>query len=223
MSVTMYIDLGGPVYSSQLVRDIGPGSTTVIHSIAYVVSLIPFLYFFRPAAVEEWGADAERSQAGRGEITLADMTFVLSLMFLSFLFFDLVRRGTIPLFDRIERFNYAGGSAHRWMNKYGNFVAFWWGLMFVAEYIRQRRVDWRMIGLLGTAAVYALLTGNRFSAFYSQSSFFVTPWAAIVALRYKSSDGTFAWILRGFAIKGIATDCNRRGRRGGRHDFACYI
>lgn len=200
MLATMYIDLEGPVYSSQLVRDIGPGTATVIHSIAYFVSLVPFLYFFRPAAVDEWCANAERSPAARGEITLSDVTFVLSLMFLSFLFFDLVRRGSIPLFNRIERFDYAGGSAHRWMNRYENFVAFWWGLMFVAEYIRQRRVDWRMFGLLGAAAVYALLTGNRFSAFYSQSSFFVTPWAAIAALRYKSSDGTsFSWVRRVFA------------------------
>jgi hypothetical protein len=59
-----------------------------------------------------------------------------------------------------------------------------------------------MFGLLGAAAAYALLTGNRFSAFYSQSSFFITPWAAIVALRYKSSDGIlFSWIRRGFASR----------------------
>jgi hypothetical protein len=199
MSATMFIDLEGPVYSSQLVRDIGPGTASIIHSMAYVVSLLPFLYCFRPAAVEAWCADSERRGATRGEITLSDITFVLSLIFLSFLFFDLVRRGSIPLFSRIERFNYAGGGAHRWMIKYGNFVAFWWGLMFTAEFIRQRRFDWRMLGLLGASAVYALLTGNRFSAFYSQSSFFVASWAAIVALTYKSSEGSvFYWIKQRF-------------------------
>jgi Family of unknown function (DUF6418) len=195
MSATMFIDLQGPVYSSQLVRDIGPGTASVIHSMAYVVSLIPFLYFFRPGALEAWCADSQRRGAARGEITLSDITFVLSLMFLSLLFFDLVRRGSIPLFNRTDRFDYSGGSAHRWMVKYGNLVTFWWGLMFAAEYIRQRRLDWRMLALLYAAAVYALLTGNRFSAFYSQSSFFITPWAAIVALRYQhSNESFFSWI-----------------------------
>lgn len=39
MLATMYIDLAGPVYSSQLIRDIGPGTATVIHSLAYVITL----------------------------------------------------------------------------------------------------------------------------------------------------------------------------------------
>jgi hypothetical protein len=199
MSATMFIDLAGPAYSSQLVRDVGPGTASVIHATAYFLSLLPFLYCLRPDAIEAWRADSQQRGAARGEITLSDITFVLSLMFLSFLFFDLVRRGAIPLFDHIERFNYAGGSAHRWIIKYGNFLTFWWGLMFTAEYIRQRRVDWRMFGLLGALAVYALLTGNRFSAFYSQSSFFVTSWAAIIALKHKSSDGgLFSWINQRF-------------------------
>jgi hypothetical protein len=196
MSATMFIDLQGPVYSSQLARDIGPGTASVVHSMAYVVSLIPFLYCFRPGMIEAWCADSQRSRTIRGDITLSDITFALSLLFLSFLFFDLVRRGSIPLFNRIERFDYAGGSAHRWMIKYGNFVTFWWGMMFAAGYIQQRRFDWRMLGLLCATAVYALLTGNRFSAFYSQSSFFIIPWAAVVALRYRSVDESFFSLIR---------------------------
>ncbi len=196
MSATMFIDLQGPVYSSQLARDIGPGTASVVHSLAYVVSLIPFLYCFRPGIIEAWRADSQRSRTIRGDITLSDITFALSLLFLSFLFFDLVRRGSIPLFNRIERFDYAGGSAHRWMIKYGNFVTFWWGVMFAAGYIQQRRFDWRMLGLLCATAVYALLTGNRFSAFYSQSSFFIIPWAAVVALRYRSVDESFFSLIR---------------------------
>jgi hypothetical protein len=200
MSATMFIDLAGPVYSSQLVRDIGPGTATIIHTLAYFITLLPFLYYFRSEAIEDWSADAQRSGAGRGEITLSDLTFLLSVIFLSFLFFDLVRRGSIPLFNRIDRFNYIGGSAHRWIKRYGNLLTFWWGLMFTAEFIRQRRIDWRMLGLLGASAIYALLTGNRFSAFYSQSSLFVIPCAAIIAMKYKSSDGSMlSWINRRFA------------------------
>jgi hypothetical protein len=200
MCATMFIDLAGPVYSTQLARDIGPGTASVIHSIAYVVTLIPFLYYFRSDAIEAWCADSRRRGAARGEITLSDITFALSLLFLSFLFFDLVRRGSIPLFNRIDRFDYVGGSAHRWIVKYGNLVTFWWGVMFAAGYIRQRRLNWPMFALLCTSALYALLTGNRFSAFYSQCSFFITPWAAVIALKYRSTDESFlSWMRRRFA------------------------
>jgi hypothetical protein len=198
MLATMYIDLEGPVYSSQLARGIGPGTVTVIHAIAYIISLMPFLYFFRQSAVERWCAEAQRSPPLPATITLSDVTFLLSVVFLSVLFSDLARRGSIPLFAHIERFVYTSqyaGTAHRWLIRYGNFVAFWWGMMFAADYIRSQRFDWRMPGLLCALAVYAFLTGNRFSAFYSETSFFITPWAAVVALRYRNSDRSlFSWI-----------------------------
>jgi hypothetical protein len=190
MSATMFIDLAGPVYSSQLVRDIGPGTASVIHSMAYVVSLIPFLYCFRPAAVQEWCADAEQTRRVPRCITLSDATFALSLVFFAVLFFDLTRHGQTPLFGHIERFAYAGGLAHRWISTYGNFLAFWFGLMFVAGYIRDRRLDFRMVSLLGTMMVYSFLTGSRFSAFYSQTSFFIMPCGAVVALRRHALEGS---------------------------------
>jgi hypothetical protein len=205
MLATMYIDLEGPVYSSQLARGIGPGTVSVIHSIAYILSLIPFLYFFRQSAIERWCAEAQRRKPLPGMITLSDITFGLSVVFLLALFFDLARRGSVPLFAHIERFVYTeqyAGFAHRWLIRYGNFVAFWWGMMFAAHYIRSHRFDWRMLGLLCVLVVYAFLTGNRFSAFYSESSFFITPWAAVVALQYRNSDKSlFSWIGRSFVSR----------------------
>ncbi len=67
MSATMFIDLAGPVYSSQLARDIGPGTASVVHSLAYIVSLIPFLYYFRSDAIEAWCADSQRSRTSPRE------------------------------------------------------------------------------------------------------------------------------------------------------------
>jgi hypothetical protein len=194
MSATMFIDLEGPVYSSQLVRSIGPGTATVIHSIAYIVGLLPFLFFFRPTAMEQWCTDADQTQTEPRVITLSDASFILSLVFLAFLYFDLGRHGPIPLFGRIERYNYAGGLLHRWFSAYGNFLAFWLGLMGAAKYIRQRRLDIRMIGLLCAMIAYAFLTGSRFSAFYSQCAFFLIPWAAVIALRQQKGGSFGFWI-----------------------------
>jgi hypothetical protein len=199
MTATMFIDLQGPVYSSQLERTIGPGTATVVHSIAYFVTLAPFFYLFRQSAVEAWCADARQDTPQPGEITLADLTFLASLVLLGFLYFDLVRRGTIPFFSKVERFNYAGGIVHRWLLRYGNLLTFWWGMMFTAEHLRRRRVDRRMLILLGLLGLYAFLTGNRFSAYYSYLSYFVAPWAAVVALHVTRQNKPFAWIGRSLA------------------------
>ena len=205
MSATMYIDLAGPVYSSQLVRSVGPGTATIGHSIAYIISLIPFLYFFRQDAIERWRDEAQRKRTPSGFLTLADATFALSLVFLFFLFFDLVNRGPIPLFAHIERFVYTAqyaGTSHRFLIQYGNLIMFWWGMMFAATYIRDRHFDRRILLLVGAIAAYAFLTGNRFSAFYSQISFFITPWAAVIALQHRRPDeSSFSWMNRTFASR----------------------
>jgi Family of unknown function (DUF6418) len=201
MSATMFIDLQGPVYSSQLVRDIGPGTATVVHSIAYIVSLLPFLFFFRSAAVEQWCANADQTRTIPRVLTLSDATLILSLVFFALLYLDLARHGPIPLFNRIERYDYAGGLMHRWFSAYSNFLAFWFGLMIAATYIRERRLETRMIGLLCLMLVYAFLTGSRFSAFYRQCAFFLMPWAAVIALWQRKSANSNFWIGRIFVSR----------------------
>jgi hypothetical protein len=200
---TAFIDLAGPVLSSQTDRYVGPGMATPLHVLAYFVTLAPFFYLMRPAAVHDWLRDVDRDRAAPGSITLSGVTVVASLLFIGYLYFDLIRIGTIPLFVQLERFVYTAqyaGAAHRWLILYGNFVTFWWGVMFAAERLRNNRIDIRYLGLLGILFVYLLLTGNRFSAFYSFCSFFVIPLAGVVALdiRDNRSIAPFSWVAKAF-------------------------
>lgn len=200
---TMYIDLAGPVLSLQTDHFVGPGLATVLHVLVYLVTLAPFFFLLRPTAIQDWLRRAERERAGPGMVTLSDATVVISLVFLGYLYFDLLRLGSVPLFARIERFVYTAqhaGAVHRWLIMYGNFVAFWWGVMFAAERLRNRRTDMRYLGMLGTLSLYMFLTGNRFSAFYSFGSFFVMPLAAAVAAEIGNNRSTFpfCWIGRTF-------------------------
>ena len=199
----MFIDLAGPVLSSQTDRYVGPGMATPLHVLAYFVTLAPFFFLLRPAAVQHWLHDADRERAAPGMITLSGITVVVSLIFLGYLYFDLIRIGSIPLFARLERFVYTAqyaGAAHRWLILYGNFVTFWWGVMFAAERLRNRRIDIRYLGMLGILMVYMFLTGNRFSAFYSFGSFFVIPLAAVIAvdIRDNRSAVPFSWVGKTF-------------------------
>jgi len=202
-AATMFIDLTGPVLSSQTDRYVGPGLATPLHVLAYFLTLAPFFFLLRPAAVQHWLHDVDRERAAPGMITLSGITVVVSLIFLGYLYFDLIRIGSIPLFARLERFVYTtqyAGAAHRWLILYGNFVTFWWGVMFAAERLRNRRIDIRYLLLLGILMPYMFLTGNRFSAFYSFGSFFVIPLAAAIAvdIRDNRSAVPFSWIGRTF-------------------------
>ena len=202
-AATMFIDLTGPVLSSQTDRYVGPGLATPLHVLAYFLTLAPFFFLLRPAAVQHWLHDVDRERAAPGMITLSGITVVVSLIFLGYLYFDLIRIGSIPLFARLERFVYTAqyaGAAHRWLALYGNFVTFWWGVMFAAERLRNRRIDIRYLLLLGILMPYMFLTGNRFSAFYSFGSFFVIPLAAAIAvdIRDNRSAVPFSWIGKTF-------------------------
>ena len=203
---TAFIDLAGPVWSSQTVRYIGPGLATSLHVLAYFLTLIPFLILLRPAAIARWVDMADERPAVRDTLTLSTATVICSTLFLAYLFFALVRNGPIPLFAHIERFVYTaqyGGAAHRWLTQYGNFLAFWWGMMFAAERLRNRRIDIRYLGLLILLLAYMFATGNRFSAFYSFTSFFMTPTAAAIAVAIKTYRPRlpFFWIGRTFGLR----------------------
>ncbi len=207
-SATMFIDLAGPVFATQPSQYVGPGLATLLHVLAYFLTLIPFFILLRPSSIEGWlnGADTRRAQ--HGVLTLSDATVALSFLFLGYLFFDLVRNGSIPWFAHIERFVYTAqyaGAAHRWLMQYGNLVAFWWGMMFAAERLRNRKTDIRYLWLFGVLVVYMFLTGHRFSPFYSFGSFFIIPLSAVIAAEIKDNQSRtpFSWVGHAFQTRDL--------------------
>ena len=200
---TMFIDLDGPVWSSQTLRYIGPGLATPLHTLAYFIVLVPFFLLLRPASINGWLQEIDQRTAPRGTMTLSGATAAVSLLFVAYLFLELALHPPIPLFAQIERFVYTAqyaGSAHRWLVRYGNFVTFWWGVMFAAERLRNRRFDLRYPLLLGVLLFYMFLTGNRFSAFYSFLSFFMIALSAVIAAEITNdrSGKPFHWVRRTF-------------------------
>ncbi|MEZ2147554.1 DUF6418 domain-containing protein [Bradyrhizobium sp. DN5] len=184
---SLYIDLSGPVFSSQLQMFIGPGVMTVFQSVAYFVTLIPFLWVFNSAALDEWARSAPTPEprARHSQLTLSDATFYASVLFLVLLFGALIQGGVIPLFAKIERwtFNEQANVLHQFVIERGDMLCFWWGTMFVAEWLRRRRYDYRFLGLLAAIMFYTFLAGGRFSPFYRYCAFFVIPFSAALLVQ----------------------------------------
>lgn len=204
----MYIDVAGPVYSSQTFLYVGPGTVTCLHVLSYFITMAPFLILLRPQAINAWTVGCDTRPAAPGMANLSDLTWLISVLFLAWLYADLVRRGSIPLFSHTERFVYTAeqaGAAHRWLISYGNLLSFWWGLMFAAEKLRNRRFDVRYLAVMAVLMIYMFLTGNRFSAFYSFFSFFLIPVAAIIGVSNPNPRQPFAYISNLFGRRELVT------------------
>ena len=163
----MYIDLAGPVFSSQTYHYIGPGFVTPLHVLAYFMTVLPFFILLQPNKIEIWQREADRSPGQPGVVTLSDVSFIISMLFLGDLFLDLFRNGSIPLFAHVERFVFTdkyAGAAHRWLVQYGNLLTFWWEpSCSPPNACANHRMDVRYLALLGLLVKpTCFLTGNRF-------------------------------------------------------------
>ena len=185
VSVT-YLDLAGPVYSIQLFRDIGGGTAAVPLLAAHVVYLSAFLIVMRPALVRQLVEQGDRLfMEGR---TLTDRRVALGVfclygLFVGLLFFDMLRIGVIPWFAGLERFEYTeqyGGFWHHILMDYGMLLAMPLGAFYSYGVFFNGRGDNRFLLLMLAIFGYLFLAGHRFSAFYSHSTAFVMPYAAVL-------------------------------------------
>jgi len=125
----------------------------------------------------------QRQGVGRDR-TAAFVSVFLGL-FIAALYGDMITRGPIPLFADIDRLEYntqMSGLLHSLVFDFGFLLAGLLGMMFVRPRVAGRDFDFAFLGLYLAMLPYFALTGNRFSAFYSFTSFFVLPLAAVPAL-----------------------------------------
>jgi hypothetical protein len=138
-----------------------------------------FFYVLRPSrfrALSERPSDAPSKM-------LAPAFFTIVVVFLVLLYGDLFRRGVIPLFVGMERFDYAeqyAGSLHHVLFDHGRFACFWLGAFLVQPVLAGRPAAIRFSYPLVAMLAYAFLTGHRFSAFYQFTTFFFMPFAALL-------------------------------------------
>lgn len=189
----LYIDLSGPVFSDQLVQELGPGMAAVPVVISQGLVVVALLYSFRRERVRRL-IDADglgfESRSLPGGISFPNLAFLAATLFVTGLVVELLVRGPIPLFAGIERFDYSrlhGGPLHLRLLEWGPMLAFQLGIFFVIPLLHDRPSDWRFAALFGTLLVYLFLAGHRFSSLYLYSSFFVMPIGAVLTVRRETS------------------------------------
>lgn len=182
---SLYIDHFGPVYAPELFREIGPGQATGLLLWHYLVALISLAVVLRRSGVIAAPAGAVCAFfTGRRGRRLVDVAFVFGCAFVAALYLDMIRLGPIPLFEGIERLDYArdyAGVFDKVLNRWGPVWAVCLGFLFVAPRRWAGAVDRRFLYLLIAVFGYAFLAGHRYSMFFKFSVLFVMP-VAVLAL-----------------------------------------
>jgi hypothetical protein len=181
----LYVDLAGPLYSDQLESFIGGGPSMPLFAGAVLVFLVPLAYFFRRRAIEIGLVVQERRRNLYSPKLLLNALFVFLVIFVAALYVDMIYRGPIPLLSGMDRLEYNkdyAGPLHNIINENGFLFAFVLGLTLT--YPRLHGHDFKIGALVLYVFVmlYFAFTGNRFSAFYAFTSFFVIPLAALPLL-----------------------------------------
>lgn len=183
-----FLDAAGPIDSYEAEMLVG-GDTFTADSFGLLIaiSVLVMLAVMRPASLQAEAARLQPLPAPAAGWSIGDLAFGAGLLFVLALYADMFRIGVIPLLHCIERYEYLeeyAGVFHKALFKYGSLIALQFGTFAVYPRLVGGRYDWRFILLVAALFIYLPLTGNRFSAFYSFTLFFLTPYC-------------FVWLLRG--------------------------
>ena len=179
----VYVDLAGPIYAEQLGRMVG-GKPSMPMFAAYILMIMAVLAFtFRPSVLRR----ARPPHPGRHRRIqiLGNVLFVFTSVFVVVLYGDMLWRGVVPLFHGIDRLEYnekIAGPLHMWLAQMGFLLAGTLGMGFCMPRLLGRDFDLRFLALYISLIAYFAMTGNRFSIFYSFTSFFVLPVASVPAM-----------------------------------------
>lgn len=212
-----FLDYVGPIYSYEADMLVG-GDTLAADSFGVLMALtvLVMVAVMRPASLHVQAARLAPLPAPSAGFSIGGLAFGAGLLLVVALYVDMFRIGVIPLLHCIERYEYLesyAGVFHKALFKYGSLIALQFGTFAVYPRLVGGRYDWRFIQLVAALFVYLPLTGNRFSAFYSFTLFFLTPWCFVWLLRSNprlANDGTnkglrtwVVWLLLALAGGGI--------------------
>jgi hypothetical protein len=176
----VYVDLAGPLYADQLGETIGGDASMPLFATSVLTVMLCLAWAFAPQRVRlARMPPPHHSTAARFGASL-----VLGLLglFVLAVYIDMLTRGPVPLLAGIDRLDYnqdMAGVLHPLLFDFGFLIAGTAGALFVLPRLRGRDFDFRFFALYLAVLLYYALTGHRFSAFYSFTSFFVIPLAAL--------------------------------------------
>ncbi len=181
----IYLDLFGPTFSEQLQSDVGGGTSMPLFAGSVLMFMLPLAVLFRPRATSRL-LEVPHGRPLYNSASAGTLLLWFTLGYVAATYLEMLFRGPVPLFvgmDRLEYNNGIAGPLHGLLVDHGWAIAFMQGIVFVLP--RLAGADFRpaAFGAYLLTMFYFALTGNRFSAFFAYTSYFVIPLAALPVMR----------------------------------------
>jgi len=178
----LFLDLFGPTHSIELSRYVGGNSAAPMFVLACMAFLIPLGIVFRPAAMKrKLGGQLPNLPYFRA---VRRWAFPVLAAFIAIVYLDMLRLGTVPLLvgmDRIE-YNPQAGALHLPLYELSFLLSMVLGLLTVLPRLQGGRFDLSFALLFLALLAYWMLTGNRFSVFFTDISYFALPYATVMGM-----------------------------------------
>lgn len=181
----VYLDLFGPTFSEQLQFDVGGGTSMPLFAGGVLVFMLPLAFMFRPAAMRR-SLRVAYPRPLYDTRTAGTLILWLAVAFVAAAYADMLVRGPVPLFVGMDRLTYNdnfAGPLHGLLIDHGFSLAFLLGVVFVMPRLAGGDFRPSAFAVYVVVMVYFALTGNRFSAFFSFTSFFIIPLGALSMTR----------------------------------------
>ncbi len=179
----VYVDLAGPLYSDQLGIVVGGAPSMPLFATTILLLMAALAYIFRPTVLAQ--VRIPQRPAGLRPNVSENVIFAFSAAFVVSVYSDMLGRGVVPLLSGMDRLEYnatIAGPLHVWFGQMGFLLAGTLGAGFCMPRLQGRDFGSRFLALYVLVLTYFALTGNRFSALYSFTSFFLLPLAAVPAM-----------------------------------------
>lgn len=174
----VFLDIFGPIYADEVFTTVGGIGHSAPMMILFVV--IPLL-MIKIALSRFSPRKTPHAEAGLGAtgFTFGDLITAALVALVVCLYADMLRLGYIPLFERLERYEYEGGVFHQFLVTYLSLIGFIIGYVITRGRLLTGVWDVRLASIVLALFVYLFLTGHRFGSFYVLISFTLLPMAAL--------------------------------------------
>lgn len=180
----VYMDLVGTVFAIELNRYVRADMAAPVFVLSVMCFLIPLVTMITPNKFRRAAMTEVADRPYYFHVT--NLAFLGCAFFIALLYIDMLRLGTIPILSGMDRLEYdaIAGIFHNPAYELSFLPNITFGLFTVLPRLQRKRYDYRFALLFAALLAYWVITGNRFSVFYRDISFYIMPFAAVLAKQH---------------------------------------
>lgn len=177
-----YLDFFGPIYAREINRFVGGNDAGPMFIYAACAFIVPLLMTFPDTGDRLVRIARETPVMTPYHRYVSQAAFIIALGILTALGVNFVLVNAIPILQGMDRlaYNDIAGPVHNGAYELNFLINFSLGAFTVLPRLNGRDYDLRFAAVMVALLLYWVVTGNRYSVFFVQLSFYFMPLAAVI-------------------------------------------